>query len=238
MSRAGDPGARGSTRRARAIVKSARSPSSSAPARDLLRPRKWNATVKAGACRLRLAGSRCGNAPRSQRSRHYLVVLPRATGRRQRGESLARARGSTARGCVRASNRLQKSANDAEVQRSAIPLAKGRVDGDPSSVVLARAPRSGKGVDNWYRGGKATAPWKSEPGVRKGTAGRRPSQDGRHPGSSHESLVHAGGSEGDLGGSRESGARERHVAPGRGDRDVRGKACTRRDGKKTPAALR
>jgi len=237
VSRAGDPGARGSTRRARAIVKSARSPSSSAPARDLLRPRKWNATVKAGAgCGSQALGA--ATHPRSQRSRHYLVVLPRATGRRRRGESLARARGSTARGCVRASNRLQKSANDAEVQRSAIPLAKGRVDGDPSSVVLARAPRSGKGVDNWYRGGKATAPGKSEPGVRKGTAGRRPSQDGRHPGSSHESLVHAGGSEGDLGGSRESGARERHVAPGRGDRDVRGKACTHRDGKKTPAALR
>lgn len=80
--------------------------------------------------------------------------------------------------------RLQKSANDAEVQRSAIPLAKGRVDGDPNSLVLARAPWGGKGVDSRYRGGKATAPGRSEPGVRKGIAGRRPSQDGRHPGSS------------------------------------------------------
>jgi len=124
VNRAGDPGARGSTRRARAIVKSARSPSSSAPARDLLRPRKWNTTVKAGVCRSRLAGFACED-------------------RRLVGVSARRIR-------------LQKSANDAEVQRSAIPVAKERVDGDPSSVLLAREARSSKGVDNRHCGGKAT----------------------------------------------------------------------------------
>jgi len=37
---------------------------------------------------------------------------------------------------------------------------------------------------------------------------------------------------------RSSCTRERHGHRGRGDRDVRGKACTHRDGNKTPAALR
>jgi hypothetical protein len=91
------------------------------------------------------------------------------------------------------------------------PVATGRVDGDPSSVgsqglQLSRVA-GGKGVDNRYRGGKATAPGRSEPGVRKGIAGRRSSQDGRHPGLSLGSLVHAGGLEGDLSGSQGSGAR-------------------------------
>jgi hypothetical protein len=98
-------------------------------------------------------------------------------------------------GCVRASNRLQKSANDAEVQRSA-PVATGRVDGDPSSLVFAGncvTPGGSKGVDKRCRGGKAMAPGRPEPDVRKGIAGRRSSQDGRHSRSFFGSFVHAGG---------------------------------------------
>jgi len=159
--------------------------SSSAPARDLLRPRKWTATAKVGACRLRLAS----------------------------------VRGSMARQGVSARRiRLQKSANDVEVQRSAIPRGKGARGRGPKLPGARKSANSSgvasrKGVDNRYRGGKAMAPGRSEPGVRKGIAGRRPSQDGRHPGSSLGSLVHAGDLQGDLGGSRGAPARVSVLCP-------------------------
>jgi len=129
VSCAGDPGARGSTRRARAIVKSARLPSSSAPARDLLRPRKWNATVKAGTCGSRLAGSGCGNAPMKS-------TQPASSSCRV-GAGSSEAKASLAcedRRLVGVSARrirLQKSANDAEVQRSVTSLGKGARGREP-----------------------------------------------------------------------------------------------------------
>jgi len=98
VSQAGDPGARGSARGARAIVKCARPLPSRAPARDLLRPRKWNATVEAGVCRLRLAGSRCGNAPRRPTQPASLVA-----GCSEAKASLA-CEDRRLVGCVRASN--------------------------------------------------------------------------------------------------------------------------------------
>jgi len=73
-----------------------------------------------------------------------------------------------------------------------------------------------------------------EPGVRKGIAGRRSSQDGRHPGPSLGSLVHAGGLEDGLGGSRESHHARAWCVSERGDRGVRGGHACIVTGRKRP----
>jgi len=99
-------------------------------------------------------------------------------------------------GCVRASNRLQKSANDAEVQRSATPRGKGARGRGPKlhgfrnscgTRGAAKASTTGTVAAKPRRRGRP------EPDVRKGVAGRRSSQDGRHSGSFFGSFVHAGG---------------------------------------------
>ncbi len=112
----GDPGARSSTRRARAmLVKSARF----AFAREL-RPvscpvhASGTRRAQAGVCSSRFAGPPCGNARRAN-----------ATGigwcRRVAGRKLhSRARIDGSSGVPVRQSRLQKSANDAEVQRSVL----------------------------------------------------------------------------------------------------------------------
>ena len=102
--------------------KSARSLCSSAPARDLPRPRKWNATVQAGVCRSRLAGSRCGNAPLKP-TQPAFPFRGRVPALRWKPHWRARIHGS--QGVSARRIRLQKSANDAEVQRSTSPWQRG-----------------------------------------------------------------------------------------------------------------
>jgi len=89
--------------------------------------------------------------------------------------------------------RLQKSASDAETQRSATPLATDRVNGgrartDPRGPARAKGRR--RPASRWPHRGAGTRP---EPGARKGVAGRRLSIDGRHLGSflQHASFTRA-----------------------------------------------
>jgi len=120
-SRAGDTGARGATRRARAISsKNARFAFSRA-----LRP--MTCPVHASGTRRRKP-SRAGRGSQapgaathrgSQRNRHRLV--PASSGAKA---SLAREE-RTLVGCARALFQLQKSASDAEAQRSATPVGNG-----------------------------------------------------------------------------------------------------------------
>jgi len=187
--RTGDPGARGAPTRGRAIWSRARAHlCSSAPARDLFRPRKWNATVKADACRSRFAGLSRGNARVGQRNHHLF-----GGGSSGAKASLACEESTARRVCPRIEIRLQKSANDTEVQRSALPRQRRRVDGNPGFRSFARMASGSKGVDNRYRGGKATAPGKARAGCPKGHRrgeGLRKMEGipGRHSGS----FVHAG----------------------------------------------
>jgi hypothetical protein len=66
---------------------------------------------------------------------------------------------------------LQKSANDAQVQRNAIPLANGRVDGDQASEKVRKDPSGIKGVDDRHRGGQAAEPGEARAGRSKGRRG-------------------------------------------------------------------
>jgi len=120
------PGAQPS--RARATSSRARaSPCSSVPARDLRRPRKWN---ELRASRLVQVAARkapgAATLRRGRRNRHRLV--PASSGAKV---PLA-CEDRRLDGCARASNRLQKSANGVEAQRSAIPGGNGARGRGPS----------------------------------------------------------------------------------------------------------
>jgi len=88
---------------------------------------------------------------------------------------------------------LQKSTNDAKVQRNAIPMANGRVDGDQAHGELRKGQTGGSTASTT---GTAVAKPQSrerpEPGVRKDVAGQRFSSDGRHLRSFIGTFVHAG----------------------------------------------
>jgi hypothetical protein len=76
-------------------------------------------------------------------------------------------------GCVRASNSVAEVSGRRRAQRSVLPVARGWVDGSEAFRVFAREPEGRKGVDKRYRGGKAMAPGRPEPGARKGIAGAK-----------------------------------------------------------------
>jgi len=134
--------------------------------------------AKAGARGLRLAGPRRGNA----------VERPTQPASVDAGEqwgesSHSRARFDGSQGVPTRRIRLQKSANDTEAPRSAIPQATGRADG-PMPPRAREGPRRFKGLDNQRHGGQAEALGRSEPGVREDVAGEglRSMEDtpGRH----------------------------------------------------------
>jgi hypothetical protein len=111
--RAGDPGARSATRRARAkLVREARV--------------VFTRTFRPAACLVQVVARRPSARKRVERPTQPASVGAGA----QRGESSTRVRGSKARRvCPRVVSRLQKSASVAEAQRSAYPVASERVDG-------------------------------------------------------------------------------------------------------------
>lgn len=103
-------------------------------------------------------------------------------------------------------NRLQKSASDAEVQRSATPVGSGARERGPG----LRRSREGlvggeKASTTLLVAAKPRRRGKPEPDVRKGVAGQRFSLDGRHPGAPSGSYRSRGRVGGALGGSREAG---------------------------------
>jgi len=75
-------------------------------------------------------------------------------------------------GCVRASNSVAEVSGRRRAQRSVLQWQRGAWTG--AQLVESRKGFHGrKGVDNRYRGGKAMAPSRPEPGVRKGIAGAK-----------------------------------------------------------------
>ena len=155
--RAGDPGARSVTRRARAnIVRDTRI--------------AFTRAFRPAACLVQVVTRRPLGAEthrEGQRNRHRLVPARRGA----RAPLACEDRRLV--GCARASyRRLQKSASVAEAQRSAYPVATGHVDGSRAGRP-ERASRS-KAATTWQRGGKAArVRRRPEPGARKGVAGRR-----------------------------------------------------------------
>jgi len=161
---------------------------SSVPARDLLLPRKRNATCEAGACKSRLAGPRCGNAS----------AAANATGigwcRRVAGRKLhSRARIDGSSGVLARRIRLQKSANDVEVQRSVSPAGCGARGQEPSSHGLRKESRGSAKASTTSTAVAKPQSWgRPEPGAREGVAGQRFSSDRRHLRSFVGTFVHAG----------------------------------------------
>jgi len=131
---------------------------------------------------------RCGYAPEGQRNRHRLV--PACSGARA---PLAGEDRRLVRVCPRVVSRLQKSASVAKAQRSAYPVATGRVDGGPAgrSERVATGPKASRPCRAVAKPRSGGSP---EPGARKGAAGRGTLPHGRHPGPliPHAPL-HAGG---------------------------------------------
>lgn len=160
---------------------------SSAPARDLLLRASGTRRAKAGACGSRLAGPRCGNASEAAN----------ATGigwcRRVAGRKLhSRVRIDGSSGVLARRIRLQKSANNVEVQRSVIPGGNGARGQEPSSRGLRKESRGGAKAS--ITGTAVAKPWsrgRPEPGAREGVAGQRSSPDGRHLRSFIGTFVHA-----------------------------------------------
>jgi len=134
--------------------------------------------AKARAYRPWLAGSRCGNAPGNQRSWTSVGASE------QRGESPTRVRGSNARRvCPRVDEWLQKSASNAEAQRSATPAGNGARGRGPGLRGLERAGGGEKASIVRVAVAKPLGRRSPKPGVRKGVAGQRSLFDGRHLGS-------------------------------------------------------
>ncbi len=106
---------------------------SSAPARDLPCPRKWS-TVRASHREQVVARRPPMRRRIAEADATGIGWCRRAAGRKP--HSRARIEGST--GVPARRFRLQKSASDAEAQRSVTPLAAGRVDGGPASRGSAR----------------------------------------------------------------------------------------------------
>jgi len=234
VSRTGDPGARGATRR----DSRARQERACSFARAL---RPVTCSVHASGTRRREpARADCGSqAPGAathrggQRNRRPLA--PAGSGAKA---SLAREDRRLV-GCVRASNSVAEVGERRRgSEKRDFPWQGGAWTGTQAPRFsqelrgAAKASTSGTVVAKPRRRGRP------EPDVRKGIAGRRSSRDGRHPGSSLESSVHAGGLKAALAALTSLVHARASRARGRGDRGVRGKACTHRDGKKTPAAVR
>jgi len=136
--RVGDPGARSVPRRAFAASLRGAAQiafSLSASARDSTCPCKWKVSVSCG--HLRIAVRRP-----SLRQRTIGPTQPASVDAGvQRDESLTRVRRSMARWvCPRVANRLQKSASDTEVQRSALPVGSGARGREPGHAFPQGTP--------------------------------------------------------------------------------------------------
>jgi len=190
--------------------------------------------AKAGACKSRLAGPRCGNAPAAANATG-IGWCRRVAGRKP--HSRARIDGSS--GVPVRQNRLQKSANGVEVQRSVLPAGCGARGQEPSSHGLRKESRGGfKGVDNRHRGGQAAEPGKARAGRLRGRCGAKVlRQTEGIPGRSSARSFTRTGRRRSRRPSRISRTRERQGKRGGGDRDVRGSVGTHRNGKKTPATM-
>jgi len=138
--------------------------------------------AQAVACRSWLAGFRCGNASRGQRNRHPLV--PASSGAKA---SLA-CEDRTLVGCARASFQLQKSASDAEAQRSVSPVGNGPRGRGPGPLGSERLRAGEKASTTSIAVAKLRCRRRPEPGVRKSVAGRWFLTDGRHLGSLANTL--------------------------------------------------
>jgi hypothetical protein len=144
--------------------------------------------AKAGACKSRLAGPRCGNAPAAANATG-IGWCRRVAGRKP--HSRARIDGSS--GVPVRRIRLQKSANVVEVQRSVSSAGCGARGQGPSSHGLRKEARgSAKASITSTAVAKPQSWGRPEPGAREGVAGQRFSSDGRHPRSFIGTSVHAG----------------------------------------------
>lgn len=161
---------------------------SSAPARDLPRPREWNATCESR--RVRIAARRPPVRRRTAAANATGIGwCRRAAGRKPH----SRARVERSSGVPARRIRLQKSASDAEAPRSALPRwQRGCVHESPACTD-PKGSAQVKGVDDRCRGGQAARRPRPEPDAREGVAGRRSSTDGRYSGSSPPPYVHADG---------------------------------------------
>jgi hypothetical protein len=163
---------------------------SSVPARDLLLPRKRNATCESR--RVRVAARRPTVRQRIGRANATGIGWCRRVAERKL-HSRARIDGSS--GVPVRLIRLQKSANDVEVRRSVLPAGNGARGREPSSRGLRKESRGSAKAST--TGTAVAKPWsrgRPEPGAREGVAGQRSSPDGRHPRSFIGSFVHANGS--------------------------------------------
>ena len=188
-SRAGDPGARGATRRARATS----SKSARLPLLERLGPQSVPSTQvergvrKPARDRSRLAGSQCGNAPTGQRNRHRLV--PASSGAKA---PLACEDRTLVRVCPRVDKGCRSRQATPRPEKRA-PVGNGARGRGPG---LREAPQGSAGVK---RRREPESRWPSracqrspEPDVRKGVAGRGSLLDGRHLGSLLAArIVHA-----------------------------------------------
>jgi hypothetical protein len=144
--------------------------------------------AKAGACKSRFAGPRCGNASAAANATG-IGWCQRVAGRKP--HSRARIDGSS--GVLARRIRLQKSANDVEVQRSVSPAGCGARGQEPSSRGLRKESRgSAKASITSTAVAKPQSWGRPEPDAREGVAGQRFSSDGRHLGSFIGTFVHAG----------------------------------------------
>jgi len=186
--------------------------------------------AQAGVSRRWLAGSRCGNAPRSQRNRHRLV--PASSG----AKAPLACEGRTLVGCARASMKGCRSRQATPRLREArLPLATGRVDG---SLALEGPKGSARVKRRRWSAGRR--PSRQADQVRSRALERALRGDGPcsmedtsgHCGSAHRSREREAG---DLGGSHGGAcSRERRDHHEGGDRGVRGSVRTRHGGKTTP----
>jgi len=113
-----------------------------------------------------------------QRNRHRLV--PASSG----AKAPLACEGRTLVGCARASiKRLQKSASNAEAQRSAPPAGNGARGREPGLRRPARVVGGEKASIVRSAAAKSRCRRSPKPGARKGVAGRRSLLDGRHFGS-------------------------------------------------------
>jgi len=202
---------------------------SGAPARELLRPRKWNAVAQAFAVQIaaRRPPFRAAATHREGRLRN------RSFDRRSGVKALLAREDRQLVGCVRASNSVAEVGERRRAQRSVLPVARGCVDGSPTSRFSKEIREAQEAsitstvvAKPWGWGGQSRMSERASPG-------RRSSRDGRHSRSILRSSVHAGGWVAVLAALMSVCARASHERGG-GDRSVRGKASTRHDGKRTP----
>jgi len=188
--------------------------------------------AKAAARSSRFAGPPGGDAQGGQRNRHRLV--PASSG----AKAPLACEDRRLDGCARASIRLQKSANVAQVQRSVLPVGNGTRGRGPSSGNSARDPPGCKGVGRQPRGGQAAELEEAGAGRSRGRCGAKVVARWKAPRvvSRSASFTRAG-TERPRRPTRGFVNARASRARGGGDRGVRGSVRTHRAGKRTPSAV-